>query len=154
MFKDLFSEVFKMYALERWFFVKAKTFALSMVEGASVLRLEERRNGFSGVVFLGNLFVAGLVSELEKLSRLSENTEFVNSFREGPKVFIILKGGNNSDRFLEVAVYEVGGRRGLILILEGRKGGDGVVLLLSWVRCRNYLKPQSGLGLVSLLRWC
>jgi hypothetical protein len=43
----------KMYALERWFFVEAKTFVLSVVEGASVIevgRKEERhlRCGVSG----------------------------------------------------------------------------------------------------------
>jgi len=48
--------------------------------------------------------------------------EFVKSFKEGPKVLIVQSGGNSSGRFLEVAVYRVGGWKGLILILEGREG--------------------------------
>ena len=35
-----------------WFFVEAKNFMRSVVEGAFMVRLEERR-GFSSVVFLG-----------------------------------------------------------------------------------------------------
>jgi hypothetical protein len=38
--------------MERWFFVEVKNFMRSVVEGALVVQLEERR-GFSGVVFLG-----------------------------------------------------------------------------------------------------
>jgi hypothetical protein len=30
--------------MERWFFVEAKTFVLSVMEGASVLQVEERRS--------------------------------------------------------------------------------------------------------------
>jgi hypothetical protein len=37
-------------------------------------------------------------------------------------VTIVQRGGNKSDRFLEVAVYAVGGRRGLVLFFEGRDG--------------------------------
>lgn len=35
--------------------MEAKTFEFSVVEGALVLQLEERRRGFSCVVFLGTL---------------------------------------------------------------------------------------------------
>jgi hypothetical protein len=54
--------------------------------------------------------------------RFPGDKEFVKSFREGPKVLIVRRGGNNSCRFLEVAVYAVGGQRWLILIPEGRVG--------------------------------
>jgi hypothetical protein len=33
------------------------------------------------------------------------------SFMEGPKVLIVQSGGNSFSRFLEVAVYAVGGQR-------------------------------------------
>jgi hypothetical protein len=51
--------------MERRFFVEAKTFEFSVVEGALVLQLEERR-GFSCVVFLGSL-CAWLKSTMEEL---------------------------------------------------------------------------------------
>jgi PP-loop superfamily ATP-utilizing enzyme len=53
--------------------------------------------------------------------RLLGAKDFIKSFREGPKVLIVCSGGNSSGWFLEVAVYAVGGRRGLILIPEGRE---------------------------------
>jgi len=107
--------------MERWFFVEAKTFMFSIVKGASVLRLEERRRGFSGVVFLGSQCTAWLASTVVELTRLPSAKEFIKSFREGPKVLIVRSGGNNSDQFLEVEVYVVGSWKGLILIPEGRE---------------------------------
>jgi hypothetical protein len=40
-------------ALERCFSMEVKTFLFSMEEGKYVLRMEERRKGFLGVVRLG-----------------------------------------------------------------------------------------------------
>jgi hypothetical protein len=48
--------------------------------------------------------------------------DFVKSFREGPKATIIWRGENRSGWILEVAVYAVGGWRGLILIPKGCDG--------------------------------
>lgn len=45
---------------------------------------------------------------------------FVKSFKEGSKVTIVRLGGNGSGRFLEVAVYDGGGRRGMVAFPEGR----------------------------------
>lgn len=35
---------------------------------------------------------------------------------------IVRLGGNSSGRFLEVAIYDVGGRRGMVVFPEGRDG--------------------------------
>lgn len=105
--------------MEGWFFVKAKTFVFSVVEGASVLLLEERR-GFSGVMFMGTQGTAWLVSTVEDLLQFLDAKEFVKSSGEGPKVLIIRRGGNSSSRFLEVMVYAMGGWRGLILMCTYR----------------------------------
>jgi hypothetical protein len=121
--------------MERWFFVEAKTFTFSVAEGAYGIRVVERRKGHSGVVFLSFQCAEWLVSTVEVLSRTPVDSEFVKSYREGTEVFILRKGGNNSGRFLELAVYAVGGRKGLILIPEGREGGGGVASLMSWERC-------------------
>jgi hypothetical protein len=37
-------------------------------------------------------------------------------------VFIVRRGGNRVGRFLEVAVYAVGGRRGFLMLPEGHEG--------------------------------
>jgi hypothetical protein len=39
--------------MERWCCVESKTFVFSVIEGASVVRVEERRRRFSGLVLLG-----------------------------------------------------------------------------------------------------
>jgi hypothetical protein len=61
---------------------------------------------------------------VEEAIRDPGNEEFVKSFREESKAIIIRRGGNKAGRFLEVAVYAEGGRRGLVMFPEGR-GGRG-----------------------------
>jgi hypothetical protein len=51
-----------------------------------------------------------------------EDQEFIKSFREGSEILIAQRGSNHGGRFLEAAVFGLGGRKGLILILEGRGG--------------------------------
>jgi hypothetical protein len=75
--------------MESRFFVEAKSFVFSVVEGKSELRVEERRKGFSGVVCLGSQCIAWLVSKVEEVLRNPGVEEFVNSFREGSKAFIV-----------------------------------------------------------------
>lgn len=44
--------------MERRFLVETKSFVLSVSDSTSVLRVEEKRKGFSGVVLLGKLYTA------------------------------------------------------------------------------------------------
>jgi hypothetical protein len=78
--------------MERWFFVEAKTFTFSVAEGASGIRVVERRKGHSGVVFLSFQCAEWLVSTVEVVSRSQVDSEFVKSFREGSEVFFLRKG--------------------------------------------------------------
>jgi len=39
-------------------------------------------------------------------------------------VTIVRRGGNSFSRFLELAVYDVGGRRGMVVFPKGRDGRD------------------------------
>lgn len=48
--------------------------------------------------------------------------EYVKSYREEEKALMVCGGGNKAGRFLEAVVYDVGGRKGIIWILEGRNG--------------------------------
>jgi hypothetical protein len=75
-------------AFLRRFYVEAKSFELSVGEGASVLRLEEKRKGLSNVLCLGSLGVGWLASTVENLVAEPGSKEFVKSLREGPKKFI------------------------------------------------------------------
>jgi hypothetical protein len=72
--------------------VEAKQFDLSMREVASVLRLEERRKGFSHVAFLGSLCTGWLLSAMEELVRFSGSKDFIKSFREGLRLTIAHRG--------------------------------------------------------------
>lgn len=71
----------------RRFYVEAKTFKLSMVEGALVLQLEERRGGLSCVAFMGILCTAWLIGTMEELVCNSRTKEFIKSFRGLESVF-------------------------------------------------------------------
>jgi hypothetical protein len=106
--------------MERRFLVELKSFVLLILDGASVLRVEEKREGFFGEVTLCNQCIAWLASTMEVLLGFPEDKEFVKSFREGSKVLIARRGGNKDGRFLETATYGMGGRRGILLIPEGR----------------------------------
>jgi hypothetical protein len=135
--------------MERWCCVEAKMFVFTVVEGASVVRLEERRRNFSGLVLLGAQSVGWLVSTMESLLWFP-GEDFVRSFREGSKVLIVRRGGNVARRFLEVAVYTLGGRRGIIYIPEGCDGRGWSRFVLESGKIRDFLKIPIGHGMVRL----
>jgi len=136
--------------MERRCCVEAKSFVFTVVEGASVVRLEERRRNFSGLVLLGPQSVGWLISMMESLLWYPGEKDFVRSFREGSKVLIVRRGGNVAGRFLEVAVYAVGGRRGLSISLKVMRGGAGGKLFLSWVRSVIFSNSRMGLACLVL----
>lgn len=59
---------------------------------------------------------------LEEALRNPGFEDFVKSYREGSKMTIVRRGQNSSSRFLEVGLYDVGGRKGLVLFPKGRNG--------------------------------
>jgi hypothetical protein len=63
-----------------------------------------------------------LASMLEILLGFLEDQDFIKSFREGSKVLIAWRGGNQAGRFLEAAAFGMGGRKGFSLIPKGRGG--------------------------------
>lgn len=65
--------------MENQFFVEAKSFHFAVVEGFTVLRVEERRRGFSCVVRLSKLCFGWLKSTLEELGRSSDTKNFIKS---------------------------------------------------------------------------
>jgi hypothetical protein len=77
---------------------------------------------FFGAIVLSTQCSDWLASTLETLLGFSGDHDFVKSFREGSKLLIAHRGENKAGRFLEAAAYGLGGRRGLILIPEGRGG--------------------------------
>ena len=46
--------------------------------------------------------------------------EIAKTFKEGDKAMMVHGGGNKAERFLEVSLLAVGGRKGVIWLLEGR----------------------------------
>jgi hypothetical protein len=97
--------------IERRFLVELKSFVFSVLDGASVLRVEEKRKGFSGEV-LSSQCTVWLASAMEVLL----------GFHGGDEVLIVRRGGNKDGWFLEVATNGMGGQRGYLRILEGRGG--------------------------------
>jgi hypothetical protein len=134
-------------AMERNFTVESKSFSLSVLEGASMVRVEEKRKSFVGVIVLSTRCSDWLASTLETLLGFSGDHDFVKSFKEGSKLLIAQRGENKAGRFLEAAAYGLGGRRGLILIPEGR-GGWGWRKFSSELRIVSVsLSAGCGLGL-------
>jgi hypothetical protein len=111
--------------MDKRFIVEAKTFVFSVLDGESVLRVEEKRKNFSGKVILSFQCSEWLVSTMEGLLGSPVEQDFIKSFREGPKILIARIGGNKAGRFLEVTVFGMGGRKGFILIPEVVEDGDG-----------------------------
>lgn len=102
--------------------MEAKSILFSVAKGSDVLRVEEKRKGFSRAVLLDSRCAAWLLSMVEEMLRNPTLDAFVKAFRGDSTATFVRKGENKSGRFLEVAVYAVGGRRGLILLPEGRDG--------------------------------
>jgi hypothetical protein len=109
-------------SMERSFTFEAKTFCLSAKDGYPLLRLEERRKGFSGYIFVSNQCVSWLLETVEAAVLSQAKEEIAKSFREGDKVTMVHGGGNKAGIFLEVSVYAEGGRKGVIWLPEGRFG--------------------------------
>lgn len=120
--------------MESRFLVEAKSFVLLILDGASVLRVKEKSKGFSSEVLLSNQCTKWLALTMEILMGFPSDKEFVKSFKEGRKVLIVRRCGNKDGQYLEVAVYGVGGRRGLLLIPEGRRGWGWFKFAISRVR--------------------
>jgi hypothetical protein len=135
--------------MERWCCVEAKTFVFTVVEGASVVRVEERRRKSLGLVLLGAHSIGWLFSTLESVLRFS-GKDFVRSFREGSKVIIVRRGGNAAGRFIEVAAYALGGLRGIIYIPEGWNGWGWSRFLAELGKVRDFLIESAGKDMVRL----
>jgi len=106
--------------MKNWFFVEAKSFIFSVVEGTFVLGVAEKRKDFLGRVRLSLVCVAWLLSMVEEVLQNPDSEDFVKYLREGSKVTIVRKGGNSPGQFLVVTVFDVGGRRGRIVFPKGR----------------------------------
>jgi len=119
--------------MEKSFLVESKIFVFSVLDGASRLRVGEKRKSFSGKIVISPQCSEWLASTLEILLGFSEDQEFIKSFREGSKILIARRGSNYAGCFLEAAVFGLGGREGLILIPEGH-GGWG------WLKFSNKLR--------------
>jgi hypothetical protein len=106
--------------MERRFSIKAKSFCFSSKEGSSLFRLDERRKKFVGYIFVSTQCSAWLVDTVEAVCQVKE--DIAKSFREGDKALMVHGGANKAGRFLEVAVFAEGGRKGGLWLLEGHDG--------------------------------
>jgi hypothetical protein len=132
--------------MDRRFLVEAKAFAFSVIEGASVLRVEEKRKFYYGAVLLSNQCIEWLVSTMEVLMGGHGLSDFVKSFRDGAKVTIVRIGGNTNGRFVEVAVYGVGVQRGFLRIPEGRGGWGWLKFISELHKAIEFLGSSVGCG--------
>jgi len=85
------------FEMGKSFVVESKTFVFSVLDGASVLRVEEKRKSFSGELILSSQCSEWLASTLEILLDFLEDQDFIKSFREGSQVLIAWKCGNQTN---------------------------------------------------------
>jgi hypothetical protein len=101
--------------------------------------LEERRKNFVAYIFMISQGSSWLVDTVEAACQVKE--DIAKSFREGDKALMVHGGANKARRFLEVAVYVKGGRKGGLWLPEGRDGPG-------WQRfagkLRRFLAPGGG----------
>jgi hypothetical protein len=132
--------------MDRRFLVEAKAFVFSVIEGASVLRVEEKRKFYSGAVLLSNQCIEWLVSTMEVLRGGHDLSDSVKSFREGAKVTIVHIGGNIYGRFVEAAVYGVDVQRGFLRIPEGRGGWGWLKFISELHKALEFFGSSVGCG--------
>jgi hypothetical protein len=97
--------------------VEAKKIFFSVRVNKADFHLEQRRKDFVGV--LCSVWLADMVEEL--LKSLGKE-DFIKSYREDEKVLMVRGGSNKVGRYLEVAVYADGGRKGIIWLPDSRGG--------------------------------
>jgi hypothetical protein len=107
--------------MERRFSVEAKSFSFTVNSSRSILRMEEKRKGFGGFLSLGIKCSDWLADTVEEALEF-QRKEFARSFRDEVRVLKVRTGSNKAGCFLEVGVFVEGGRKGVIRLLEGRRG--------------------------------
>jgi hypothetical protein len=108
--------------MKRRFSVEAKTFSFSVNMGKPVLRLEEKRKGFSGFISLGIKCSDWHTDAVEEALGTQRKEDFARSFRDELRVVKVRMGSNKARYFLEAAVFVEGNRKGVIRLPEGRSG--------------------------------
>jgi hypothetical protein len=85
-----------------------KAFSFSVKADVSEIRLEERRKGFCGFIFLGLQCSIWLLATIKEALKEPVKKDFVTSYREDVKALMIRGGGNKAGRYLEVVAYVEG----------------------------------------------
>jgi len=132
--------------MEKSFIVESKTFVFSVPDGASMLRVGEKRKSFSGEIIISSQCSEWLATMLEILLGHPEDQDFIKSFKEGLKILIARRGGNQAGRFLEVVAFGMGGWKGFIVIPEGRRGWGWLKFSDELRKARDYLFAKTGCG--------
>ncbi|GMY14512.1 hypothetical protein FCV25MIE_09751 [Fagus crenata] len=126
----------------RHVFIESKAFELTFDHGggAHVVRLYERGKDTLRSIFMGMKSAKTLLDALEELVSLKHTGDFVRTIRKGETVFIAQRCNNAKGRFVTIQAIHRGGRRGSIIIPEGRNsnGWRGFALEL-----RRILFPES-----------
>jgi hypothetical protein len=132
--------------MEKSFIVESKIFVFSVLDGESMLRVGEKRKSFSGEIIISCQCSKWLASTLEILLGHLEDQDFIKSFTEGSKILIARRGGNQVGCFLETTSFRLGGRKGFIVIPEGRRGWGWLKFSDELRKARDYLFAKAGCG--------
>ena len=106
----------------RHFFIESKAFEFGVDHGggAFIVRLYERGKDTLRSVFMGKASAVTLLAAMEELVSKNNTRNFVRTIREGETVFIIQRCSNKKGRYVMIQAIHRAGRRGQIIIPEGR----------------------------------
>jgi hypothetical protein len=91
--------------MECRFSMEAKAFSFLVKVVDPELRLEEKRKGFVGNIFMGIHCSVWLKDTVEEAMKDLGKKDFVKSFSEDLKVLMVRGGGNKAGRYLEVGAF-------------------------------------------------
>lgn len=111
-----------------------------------VLWVYERSRAFVRSVSLGKASVLWLLDIMRALLQAESSKEFVEFLRMGIKAFIAQHGSHRFGCFLAVAECGGGGRRGFVVILEGRGGRGWLDFVLKLQRFLEAFQMPYGRG--------
>jgi len=106
----------------RWWLVESKEFALSVVGGATGIRIREKGKGLTRSILMDKDEAAWLIKSLGELVSVQDSRVFWNQSIRGFPRILAQQCSNRHCYFLTVEEYEGRRRSGSIMVPKGRFG--------------------------------
>lgn len=102
------------------FSFEVKEFHVS-INGRGVIKLLELRGKSFSSIFLGRYEALWIVNLVEKLLTVAGNQAIALKFNEASRAFLAQRYSNKAGRYVAIAQYGEGRRRGVVMIPKGKE---------------------------------